>query len=81
MGFPRQEYWNELPFPSPGGCILSELFTMTYLSWVALYSMPYEASLIYINPFAMTRLWSMKTLILGKIEGKRRRGWQRVRHD
>ena len=19
MGFPRQEYWNELPFPSPGG--------------------------------------------------------------
>ena len=18
MGFPRQEYWNELPFPSPG---------------------------------------------------------------
>ena len=58
---------------------MSELFTMTYLSWVALYSMPYEASLIYINPFAMTRLWSMKTLILGKIEGKRRRGWQRMR--
>ena len=19
MGFPRQEYWNELPFPFPGG--------------------------------------------------------------
>jgi len=19
MGFPRQKYWNELPFPSPGG--------------------------------------------------------------
>ena len=21
MGFPRQEYWSELPFPSPGGLL------------------------------------------------------------
>ena len=34
MGFPRQEYWSGLPFPSPVDHILSELFTMTRLSWV-----------------------------------------------
>ena len=58
---------------------MSELFTMACLSWVALHNIAYETSLIYTNPFAMTRLWSMKTLILGKTEGKRRRGWQRMR--
>ena len=35
MGFSRQEYWSSLPFPSPGDHILSELSTMTRLSWVA----------------------------------------------
>ena len=24
MGFPRQEYWSELPFPSPGGIFLTQ---------------------------------------------------------
>ena len=38
MGFLRQEYWSSLPFPPPVDHILSELFTMTYLSWVALHS-------------------------------------------
>ena len=35
MGFPRQEYWNELPFPSPGDlpdpgviCIAGRFFTV-----------------------------------------------------
>ena len=36
MGFSRQEYWSDLPFPSPVDHILSELCTMTRLSWVAL---------------------------------------------
>ena len=29
MGFPRQEYWSGLPFPSPGlePCIVGGLFT------------------------------------------------------
>ena len=36
MGFSRQEYWSGLPFPSPVNHILSELSTMTHLSWVAL---------------------------------------------
>ena len=37
MGFWRQEYWSGLPFPSPVDHILSELSTMTCLSWVALH--------------------------------------------
>ena len=39
MGFSRQEYWSGLPSPSPVGHILSELSTMTHLSWVALHGM------------------------------------------
>ena len=41
MGFSRQEYWNGLPFPSPVDHVLSELSTMTRLSWVALHGMAY----------------------------------------
>jgi len=36
MGFLRQEYWSDLPFPSPVHHILSDLSTMTRPSWVAL---------------------------------------------
>ena len=39
MGFSRQEYWSGLPLPSPVDLILSELSTMTRLSWVALHGM------------------------------------------
>ena len=39
MGFSRQDYWSGLPFPSPTDHVLSELSTMTHLSWVALHSM------------------------------------------
>ena len=35
MGFSRQEYWSGLPFPSPVDHILSDLSTVTRLSWVA----------------------------------------------
>ena len=35
LGFSRQEYWSGLPFPSPVEHILSDLSTMTRLSWVA----------------------------------------------
>ena len=37
IGLLRQEYWNRLPFPPPVDQVLSELFTMTCLSWVALH--------------------------------------------
>ena len=39
MGFSRQEYWSGLPFPSPVDHILSDLSTMTRLSWVAPHGM------------------------------------------
>ena len=39
MGFSRQEYWRGLPLPSLIDHILSELFTMTFLSWLALQGM------------------------------------------
>ena len=35
MGFSRHECWSGLPFPSPVDHILSDLSTMTRLSWVA----------------------------------------------
>ena len=42
MGVSQQEYWSELPFPSPVDYILSELFTMTHPCWVALHSMAHS---------------------------------------
>ena len=35
MGLSRQKYWSGLPFSSPVDHILSEVSTMTRLSWVA----------------------------------------------
>ena len=40
--FSRQEYWNGLPFPSPVDPILSELPTMTCLSWGALHGLAHS---------------------------------------
>ena len=42
MGFSRQEYLSGLPFASPVDHILSELSTMTHLSWMALHSMAHS---------------------------------------
>ena len=42
MGFSRQEYWSGLPFPSPVDHVLSELSTMTHLSWVAQHGMAHS---------------------------------------
>ena len=39
IGFSRQGYWSGLSFPSPVNHVLSELSTMTRLSWVALHGM------------------------------------------
>ena len=35
MGFSRQEYWSDLPFPSPVDHSLSDLSTMTCSFWMA----------------------------------------------
>ena len=61
MGFSHQEYWSDLPFPVPVNHILSELSTMTRLSWWPCMAW-LIASLNYISPVA-TRLWSMKGAI------------------
>ena len=42
MGFSRQEYWSSFLFPFPVDHILSELSTMTHLSWVALHGMAHN---------------------------------------
>ena len=42
MGFSRQEYLSGLPFPSPVDHVLSELFTVTHPSWVALNGMAHS---------------------------------------
>ena len=39
MEFSRQEHWSGLPFSSPVHQVLSELFTVTCWSWVALQGM------------------------------------------
>ena len=42
LGFSRQEYWSGLPFSSSEDYILSELSTMTHLSWVVLFDMAHS---------------------------------------
>ena len=42
MGFSRHEYWSGLPFPSPVDHVLSEFYTMTHPSWVALPGIAYS---------------------------------------
>ena len=55
MKFSWQEYWSDLPFHPPADHVLSELFTMTYLSWEAC-TIWLIFSLYYPSPFATTRL-------------------------
>ena len=42
MGLSKQEYCSGLPLPSPVDLVLSELSTMTRLSWVALQGMAHS---------------------------------------
>ena len=44
MGFSWQESWSGLPFPPQVDHILSELFTMTSTSWIALHGMAHSFS-------------------------------------
>ena len=58
--------WCGLPFPSPVDHILSELYTMTCLSWVALHGMAHsftelDKALIYvISLVSESRRWSRR---------------------
>ena len=42
MGFSRQEYWSGLTFPFLVNHVLSEILTVTCLSWVALHCMTHS---------------------------------------
>ena len=50
-----------LPFPSPVDHILSELFTMTHRSWVALHRMAPSFTKL-CHPLPHEKVWSMKRL-------------------
>ena len=58
MEFSRQEYWSGLPFPSPVDHILSELSTMTHLSWLALHGMAHSFTELDKALFHVTRVVS-----------------------
>ena len=73
MGFSRQEYWSGLPFPSPGDLPDPGIEPR---------SPALEADALTSEPPGnlMGRTDSLeKTLMLGKFEGERRRGGQRMR--
>ena len=72
MAFSRQEYWSGLPFPFQS--ILKEISPECSLGGLMLkLKLQYFGDLI-----GRTDLFE-KTLMLGKIEGRRRRGWQSIR--
>ena len=62
MRFSRQEYWSGLPFPSPVGRVLSELSTMTHLSWVVLQGMAYSFIELDKAVVHVVRLFSFRWL-------------------
>ena len=68
MGFTRQEYWSGLPFNSPVDNILSELYTMTHPSWVALHSVAHSFikldSVVFLVISLVNFLWLWFSLCL-----------------
>ena len=62
MGFSRQEYWRDLPIPSPVVHILSELSTMTFPSWVALHGMAHSFIELHIELFHL--FWVQHSTLL-----------------
>ena len=61
MGFSRQEYWSGLPFPSPLDHILSDLSTMTRLSWKGQFSFQSQRKEMPKNAQTTTQLHSSHT--------------------
>ena len=63
IGFSRQEYWSGFPFPSPVDHVLSELSTMTHLSWVALHRIAHSfielVKAVYCYPAYLTYMQSI----------------------
>ena len=55
IGFSSQEYWNGFSVPLPVDQVLSEFFTMTHPSWVALHGMVHSFTEL-CKSLTMTRL-------------------------
>ena len=72
MGFSRQEYWSGLPFPSPGDPKGSQ-------SQIFIGNANVEEETQYYGHLMWRTESFEKTLMLGKIVGRRRRVWQRMR--
>ena len=64
MGFSKQEYSSGLPFPSPVDRVLSELSTMTSLSWVALHSMAHSFTELDKDSILKSRDITLPTKVL-----------------
>ena len=78
MGFPRQEYWSGLPFPSQ--VYLSNPGIKPTSPALQVDSLPLRHHWLINFSKCKGRVDSLeKTLMLGGIGGKRRRGWQRMR--
>ena len=74
MGFSRQEYWSGFPFRRSNRYILKEISPEYSLEGLIL-----RLKLQYFG-HRMQRTDSFeKTLMRGKIEGRRKGGWQRMR--
>ena len=80
MGFSRHECWSGLPFPSPVDHVLSEVFTMTCPSWVALCGMAHsfielDKAVVHVNSlvsflwlvFILSTLWWIRIRSLWKL--------------
>ena len=71
MGFSRQEYWNGLPFPLPVGNVLSELSTVTHLSWMDLHGMTHSFTVLWLWELDhkegwVQKNWCFRALVLEK---------------
>ena len=73
LGFSRQECCSGLPSPSPVDHFLSELFTLTHASWVALYCMAHtfielDKTVIHvISLVSFLWLWFSFYLLRGQV--------------
>ena len=74
MGFCRQEYWSGLPFPSPWDLPDPGMEPGSPALQVILYQLSHQGRFLKLSRKGFGRY-----LMLGKIEGGRRRGWQRTK--
>ena len=81
MGFSRQEYGSSLPLSSPVDHILSELSTMTRLSWVALCGIFHsfiELDKTVVHVISLTSLFVIVVFILSALWWIRIRGFWKL---